>query len=132
MTEDLEAVHRLRLSQADAHYGGDLVAGGRLMELFGDVATEICIRSDGDEGLLAGYDSVEFLAPVRAGDLVEVRARLTRRGTTSRAMDFEVWRYAAPRPEISDSAAEVLADPELVARATGTCVVKKDRQRGDR
>ena len=132
MTEDLEAVHRLRLSQADAHYGGDLVAGGRLMELFGDVATELCIRSDGDEGLLAGYDSVEFLAPVRAGDLVEVRARLTRRGSTSRAMDFEVWRYAVPRSEISDSAAEMVGAPELVARATGTCVVKKDRQRGDR
>ena len=132
MSEDLEAVHRLRLSQADAHYGGDLVAGGRLLELFGDVATELCIRSDGDEGLLAGYSSVEFLAPVRAGDLVEVRARLIRRGTSSREMDFEVRRYAAPRPDVSDSAAELLAEPELVARATGTCVVKKDRQRGDR
>ena len=130
MSDDIEVVHRLRLSQNDAHYGGEIVAGGRLMELFGDAATELCIRSDGDEGLLAGYSSVEFLAPVRAGDLVEVRARLIRRGSSSREMDFEVWRYAAPRPDVSDSAADLLTEPELVAKATGTCVVKKDRQRG--
>ena len=127
----VEAVHRLRLSQADAHYGGNLVAGGRLVELFGDVATELCIRSDGDEGLLAGYSSIEFLQPVYAGDFIEVRGRITRTGSTSREMAFEVWRYARPRPEVSESAADLEASPELVARATGTCVVKKDKQRGD-
>ena len=119
----------MRLSSADAHYGGNLVAGGHLMELFGDVATELCIRSDGDEGLFAGYSSVEFLAPVHAGDFVEVRGRITRMGTTSREMRFEVFRYARLRPEVSDSAADLEPDPELVARATGTCVVKKDKQR---
>jgi 3-aminobutyryl-CoA ammonia-lyase len=100
------------------------------MELFGDVATELCIRSDGDEGLFAGYSSVEFLAPVHAGDFIEVRGEIIRAGETSREMDFEVVRYAHPRTEISDSAADALLDPELVARARGTCVVKKDRQRG--
>jgi 3-aminobutyryl-CoA ammonia-lyase len=129
MTEHVKAAHRLRLSNADAHYGGNLVAGAKLMELFGDVATELCIRSDGDEGLFAGYSSVEFLAPVHAGDFIEVRGHIIRAGETSREMDFEVVRYAHPRTDISDSAADVLAEPETVARARGTCVVKKDRQR---
>lgn len=120
---------RLRLSQADAHYGGDLIAAGRVMELFGDAATELCIRTDGDEGLLAGYSSVQFLAPLHAGDFVEVRAELTGRGNTSREMNFEARKYAVPRPDVSDSAADLLDPPVLVARATGTCVVKKDRQR---
>ena len=127
---EITATHRLRLSQTDSHYGGGLVAGARLLELFGDLATELCIRSDGDEGLFAGYSDVRFLAPVHAGDFVEVRGRMTRRGATSREMQFELVRYAVPRPEISDSAADLVGDPETVATATGTCVVKQDRQRG--
>jgi len=127
--EGLEARHRLRLSQADAHYGGDLVAGGRLLELFGDVATELCIRSDGDEGLLAGYSQVRFLQPVYAGDFVEIVARIIRVGETSREMAFQVQRYAASRPDVSDSAADLSLEPETVATATGTCVVSKERQR---
>ena len=130
MSEPVRVSLRVRLSQADAHYGGGLVAGARLLELLGDVATELCIRSDGDEGLFAGYSSVEFLAPVHAGDFVEARGEIVRFGTTSREMDFTVFRYARPLPEVSDSAAEVLADPEPVLRARGTCVVKQDRQRG--
>ena len=127
--EPLAASLRLRLSQADAHYGGALVAGGRVMELFGDAATELCIRSDGDEGLLAGYSSVEFLEPLHAGDFVEVRATLTRSGRAARDMSFELVRYAEPRPDVSDSAADLLEEPVVVARATGTCVVKTQRQR---
>ena len=129
MKEGLEARHRLRLSQADAHYGGDLVAGGHLMELFGDVATELCIRSDGDEGLLAGYSEVNFLQPVYAGEFIEIVAKIIRAGGTSREMSFQVLRYASPRPDVSDSAADLALQPELVATATGTCVVKKERQR---
>jgi len=129
MTEPLTAHLRLRLSQADAHYGGNLVAGAKLMELFGDVATELCIRRDGDEGLFAGYSSVEFVAPAYAGDFIEVRGTITRVGNTSRQMDFEVVRYALARPDISDSAADLLDEPELIARAVGTCVVPRDRQR---
>jgi 3-aminobutyryl-CoA ammonia-lyase len=128
--EPVQATHRLRLSQADAHYGGGLVAGARILELFGDVATELCIRSDGDEGLFAGYSDVEFLAPVSAGDFVEVRGRIVRTGRTSREMQFEAVRYAVARPDVSESAADLLGDPEPVARATGTCVVRQDRQRG--
>jgi 3-aminobutyryl-CoA ammonia-lyase len=131
MTDQLSASHRLRLSQSDAHYGGDLVAGGKIMELLGDVATELCIRSDGDEGLLAGYEDVEFLGPLHSGDFVEVRGAIVHAGQTSRRMNFEVLRYASPRPDVSDSAADLLANPEVVVRATGTCVVKKDRQRSE-
>ena len=125
----IEATHRLRLSLADAHYGGSLVSGARLVELIHDVATELCIRSDGDEGLFAGYSSVEFLKPVHAGDFVEVVGTIVRRGRTSREMNFRVVRYAGPRPDVSDSAAEVLEHPEVVAQATGTCVVKAEKQR---
>lgn len=120
---------RLRLSQADAHYGGNLVAGGRLMELFGDVATELCIRSDGDEGLFAGYSSVEFLAPAYAGDFIEVTGEIVRKGNTSREMTFTAVRYIKPRPDVSESAADLLTEPETIARAVGTCVVKKAQQR---
>jgi 3-aminobutyryl-CoA ammonia-lyase len=127
---EIAASLRIRLSQADAHYGGGLVPGAKLMELYGDVATELCIRSDGDEGLFAAYSSVEFLAPLHAGDFIEVRGRIVRTGTTSREIEFEALRYATPRPEVNDSAADLLDDPELVGRATGTCVVKADRQRG--
>ena len=129
MSEPLEVSHRSRLSQANAHYGGGLVAGGHLMELFGDVATELCIRSDGDEGLFAGYSSVEFLEELRAGDFIEVRGKITRTGDTSRQMEFEVFRYARSRPDVSDSAADLETTPILAARATGTCVVKRERQR---
>jgi 3-aminobutyryl-CoA ammonia-lyase len=129
MGDVITAHLRLRLSQADVHYGGNLVAGAKLLELFGDVATELCIRSDGDEGLFAGYSSVEFLAPAHAGDFVEARGTITRVGNTSREMDFEVVRYAVARPDVSDSAADLVDPPEALARATGTCVVKLPNQR---
>jgi 3-aminobutyryl-CoA ammonia-lyase len=123
---------RMRLSQADAHYGGNLVDGARMLQLFGDVATELLIRHDGDEGLFRAYDQVEFLAPVHAGDYVEATGEITRVGSTSRAMRFEARKVVVPRPDLADSAAEVLAEPVVVCRATGTCVVPKDKQRRDR
>ena len=123
------ATHRLRLSQAEAHYGGNLVDGARMLALFGDVATELLTRLDGDEGLFRAYDAVEFLAPVFAGDVVEAEGEITRVGNTSRAMRFEARKVIRPRPDISDSAAEVLAEPLVVCRATGTCVVPKAKQR---
>ena len=100
-----------------------------MLQLFGDVATELLIRLDGDEGLFRAYDSVEFLAPVHAGDYVEVTGEITRVGSTSRAMRFEARKVVTPRPDLSGSAAEVLAEPVVVCRATGTCVVPKDKQR---
>lgn len=124
-----EAVIRLRLGSHDAHYGGELVDGARLLGLFGDLATELLIALDGDEGLFAAYDSVEFLAPVRAGDYVEARGRITRVGRTSRSMEFEARKVIAARPDLGPSAADLLAEPVLVCRARGTCVVPLDLQR---
>ena len=120
--EDERAVIRVRMSAADAHYGGNLVDGARVLALFGDVATELMIRGDGDEGLFAGYESVEFLAPVRAGDYVEASGRIVSKGNRSRAMEFEARKVIEARPEVSPSAARVLEEPLLVCRATGTCV----------
>ncbi len=120
----------LRISEHDVHYAGGLVDGARLMALFGDAATELCIRNDGDEGLFRAYQNVEFLAPVHAGDFLEVAAELTGVGRTSRQMRFSVHRIIkpAPTPE-NDSAADVLDIPELVGRAEGTCVVPLVKQR---
>lgn len=124
-----EAKVRLRMSAHDAHYGGNLVDGARMLGLFGDIATELLIRLDGDEGLFRAYENVEFLAPVRAGDYIEASGRVTKVGNTSRQMSFEAWKVISPRPDLSDSAAEVLREPVLVARATGTCVVPGEKQR---
>jgi 3-aminobutyryl-CoA ammonia-lyase len=110
------------MSAHDAHYGGDLVDGARLLALFGDVATELMIRSDGDEGLFASYDSVEFLAPVHAGDYIEAEGRIVRYGNRSRGMMFEARKVIVARPDRSPSAAELLDPPIVVCRARGTCV----------
>jgi 3-aminobutyryl-CoA ammonia-lyase len=120
---------RVRMAQTDAHYGGNLVAGARLMELFGDVATELAIRHDGDEGLLAGYENVEFLAPVYAGDFLEITGRVVRVGATSRTCEFECRKVIRPRYDVNDSAADLLDEPVLTTRAIGTFVVNQDRQR---
>lgn len=120
---------RLRLSASDAHYGGQLVNGAHMLSLFGDVATELAILCDGDEGLLVGYESVEFLAPLFAGDFVEATGRITHIGRTSRRMEFEARKVIVPRRDISDSAADVLDEPVLVGRAVGTTVVKAEKQR---
>jgi 3-aminobutyryl-CoA ammonia-lyase len=125
----MKATLRVRMSQLDAHYGGDLVDGARILALFGDAATELCIRHDGDEGLLRAYESVELLAPTHAGDYLEVEAELVKVGNTSRAMRFEARKLIRPRPDLSDSAAEALAEPLVVCRATGTCVVPREKQR---
>ena len=129
---NVKAVIRLRMSSHDAHYGGNLVDGARMLGLFGDVATELCIRLDGDEGLFRAYDSVEFLAPVYAGDFIEAEGEIIQTGNTSRKMRFEARKVIRPRPDVNDSAADVLSEPVVVCRASGTCVVPKDKQRGQR
>ncbi len=123
-----EVCIRLRLSAHDAHYGGSLVDGARILGLFGDVATELLIRHDGDEGLFVAYNLVEFLAPVYAGDYIEARGRITRVGNRSRAMEFWAHKVIAARPERSPSAADVIEPPLLVVRARGTCVVPSAKE----
>lgn len=124
-----EVMIRLRMSNHDAHYGGNLVDGARILALFGDVATELLIRLDGDEGLFLAYDKVEFLAPTFAGDYIEAVGKITHIGNTSRKMEFEARKVVRALPEVSESAAEFLAEPIVVCRASGTCVTPKDKQR---
>jgi 3-keto-5-aminohexanoate cleavage enzyme len=127
----LSVTLRVRMGANDAHYAGELVDGARVLALFGDVATELLIRLDGDEGLFRAYEMVEFLAPVYAGDYLEVRGVLTAVGTTSRRMDFEARKVIANlREKGSPASASGVVDPAVVVcRARGTCVVPKPLQR---
>lgn len=128
--ENYTSLIRLRMSAHDAHYAGDLVDGARLLHLFGDVATELLIRSDGDEGLFVAYDSVEFLAPVHAGDYIEATGRIVAMGKSSRKMLFEARKVIMSAGIAGQaSAADVLAEPVVVCRASGTCVVPLPCQR---
>ena len=120
---------RLRMSAKDAHYGGNLVDGAHMVHLFGDVATELLIKRDGDEGLFAGYEDIKFLAPVYAGDYIEAVGEIISEGNSSRKMKFEARKVAIARPDISDSAADFLEEPIVVCTAIGTCVTPKKSQR---
>jgi len=135
--QELTSLIRLRISAHDAHYAGGLVDGAKMLHLFGDVATELLIRSDGDEGLFVAYDSIEFLAAVHAGDFIEASGRIVSIGRTSRKMAFEARKIIFEARKIiaaagiagQPSAADVLAEPVIVCRASGTCVVPADCQR---
>ncbi len=125
----MKSLIRVRMSLNDAHYGGNLVDGAKILELFGDVATELLIKNDGDEGLFRAYDSIEFLAPVYAGDYIEAEGKIIKIGNTSRKMIFEARKVIILKPEINDSAADFLNEPVVVCKASGTCVVPKEKQR---
>ncbi|MBW6463925.1 MAG: 3-aminobutyryl-CoA ammonia lyase [Firmicutes bacterium] len=122
---------RVRVSEAEVHYGGGLVDGAHVVKFFGDVATELLIRNDGDEGLFVAYDSIEFKEPVYAGDYLEIKGRIDKVGNTSRHMQFEAYKVIT-KAGIKDtpSACNVLSEPLLVTRASGTCVVPAKLQRG--
>ncbi|WBC06057.1 hotdog domain-containing protein [Micromonospora sp. WMMA1976] len=119
----LTVTHRRYVPYSHAHYAGNLVDGAYALGLFGDVATEVCIRTDGDEGLFASYADVQFRAPMRAGDVLEVTATVTRVGTRSRTIDFAATVVCRGRPDRGESAAEVLDEPIVAVTATGTVVV---------
>jgi 3-aminobutyryl-CoA ammonia-lyase len=119
----LTVTHRRYVPASHAHYAGNLVDGAYVLGLFGDVATEVCIRTDGDEGLFASYSDVQFHAPVRAGDVVEVTATVTRVGRRSRELGLTGTVVARGRPDRSPSAAEVLDPPLRAVSAVGTVVV---------
>jgi 3-aminobutyryl-CoA ammonia-lyase len=121
---------RIRISASDVHYGGDLVDGAHIMQLFGDVATELTIRYDGDEGLLRAYEKVEFLEPVHGGDFLEIVGKIIRVGKSSREILFEAFKIiSSSKQSNQDSACDVLNPPILVAKASGTAVVTREKQR---
>ena len=121
---------RVRISASDVHYAGDFVDGAHIMKLFGDVATELTIRYDGDEGLLRAYEKVEFLEPVHGGDFLEVTGKIIKVGNTSRGILFEAFKIISSSQNVrQESACDVLKSPILVATATGTAVVTKEKQR---
>jgi 3-aminobutyryl-CoA ammonia-lyase len=123
MTVGLTVTQRRYVTHADAHYGGNLVDGAYVLGLFGDVATEVCIRLDGDEGLLASFSDVQFRAPVRAGAVIEITAAVTRAGRRSRDLAFEARVTCRAEPERGPSAARVLPEPVVAVTAAGTVVV---------
>ena len=125
----MKSLIRVRMSLNDAHYGGNLVNGAKMLELFGDIATELLIKNDGDEGLFRAYDKIEFLAPVYAGDYIEAEGTIVEIGTTSRKMIFEARKVITLKPDINDSAADFLNEPIVVCKASGTCVVPIEKQR---
>jgi len=119
----MTVTHRRYVAYSHAHYAGNLVDGAYSLAAFGDVATEMCIRTDGDEGLFASYSDVQFRAPVRAGDCIEIEATLVRVGSRSRAMSFEVRVVARGNPVSGGSAAELLEKPLVATTASGVVVV---------
>ena len=119
----LTVTHRRYVPYSHAHYAGNLVDGAYSLGLFGDVATEVCIRTDGDEGLFASYSDVQFRSPVRAGDVLEITGRVVRAGRRSRKIEFTAAVVCRGRPDRSVSAAEVLSEPIVATTATGTVVV---------
>jgi len=121
---------RIRISSQDVHYAGELVDGAHIMKLFGDVATELTIRYDGDEGLLRAYEQVEFLEPVHSGDFLEIIGKIVKVGNSSRKILFEAFKIISSSQDVSqESACNVLKPPILVAKAIGTAVVTKNKQR---
>jgi 3-aminobutyryl-CoA ammonia-lyase len=126
----LTVTHSRYVPYSHAHYAGDLVDGAYVLALFGDVATELCIRTDGDEGLFASYSDVQFQAPVRAGDVLEVVATVARVGTRSRDLDLVAQVTCRGRPDVSASAAQVLNPPVVAVTARGTVVVPPARESG--
>lgn len=117
----MNVIHQRYVAYSDAHYAGNLVDGAFSLKLFGDAGTHLAIVMDGHESLFAGYTSVEFLAPVRGGDVIETEARLAVKGNRSRTVDFELRIIARSLDETGR--AEVLADPIIATRARGTGVV---------
>lgn len=121
--DGVSVTHRRYIPYGHAHYGGNLVDGAYGLGLFGDVATELCILTDGDEGLFASYADVQFKAPVKAGDVVEATATVVRTGRRSRTVEFTLKVVCRADPERGDSAASVLDEPITATTATGTVVV---------
>ena len=144
-----KVVHRVMMNGRDGHYVNDLVNGARILDFFGDVATELLVRADGDLSLFLGYESIRFTAPVHVGDFMEYWGWIERIGNTSYTCSFEAYKVITMPDDfkiksnfldgvpgepkalgLGLSAALVLDPPVLCASAKGTLVIPKDLQRG--
>ena len=123
VTVGMTVTHRRYVPYSHAHYAGNLVDGAYSLAAFGDVATELCIRTDSDEGLFASYSDVQFRAPIRAGDCIEIEATLVRVGSRSREMGFEVRVVARGAHDRGESASDLLDEPIIATTARGVVVV---------
>ena len=121
--KETKALLRVRIGHEETHYGGEIVDGARILKLFGDLVTEITIRTDGDEGLLAEYSRVRFTAPVHPGDYIEATARLVHKTMLRRVVELQAHKIIAAQPETCPSSARLLEEPQLVCSATATTVV---------
>lgn len=117
---------RLRMNAVDGHYGGGLVDGSRMLQIFGDLATELAVRTEQNEGLLRAYELVEFLAPVFSGDFIEAKAHIVSVGKSSRRISFQAHKHITHEASADGSVPTVLAEPQLVARAMGTVVIPRN------
>jgi 3-aminobutyryl-CoA ammonia-lyase len=122
-TVGMTVTHARYVPYSRAHYAGNLVDGAYSLAAFGDVATELCIRTDGDEGLFASYSDVQFRAPIRAGDCIEIEATLVRVGSRSREMGFEVRVTARGNHDRGESGSDLLDQPIIATTARGVVVV---------
>lgn len=126
-----KAVHKMRMSMRDAYYAGDLVSGARILAIFGELATELCIIEGGEEGLFRAYKDVEFLAPAYVGDFIEAEAEIIVVGKTSRTMRFVARKVIESlRDPKNPERARILKKPIVMAKACGTCVIPSLKKRG--
>lgn len=144
-----KVVHRLMMTGADGHYVNNLVNGTRMLDFFGDVATELMVRIDGDLSLFLGYDEVRYTAPIHVGDFMEYYGWIEKKGKTSYTLKFECYKVITMPDDfkvksnfldgvhgepnllgLKQSAAIVCDPPVLCGYATGTLVIPTDCQRG--
>ena len=104
-----------------ADYAGNLVYSAYSLAALGDVATEMCILTDGDEGLFASCSDVQFKAPVRAGHVIEITARILRVGRRSPEVGSGPRRRS--RRLLPRQVRAYLQDPPVVATTSGGVVV---------
>ncbi|WP_075692896.1 acyl-CoA thioesterase [Corynebacterium sphenisci] len=85
-----ELVTRFLAKPSDVNWGGN-VHGGTAMEWIDEAATACTMNWAGRDTIAVYAGGIRFYKPMHIGDLVEVRARLLRTGTTSMHMSVHVY-----------------------------------------
>lgn len=118
----------VRMSSRDAHYGGGIVAGARILELFGDAATGLTAVADANEGLLQSWENVEFVQPVHPGDFIQVEAKVVKKTRMRRFIDVAAFRLVRGLSS-ADALVEKVEPPERIASAKGVMVIPYSQAR---